>query len=72
MKLLISISFVNVYGQLSRLFTLYVKVVLLVSMLTYAFVKTIIVQFNLLLKLIHIQRRLFESKTKFNYQILYT
>ena len=72
MKILISISFVNVCGQLSRLFTIYVKVVLLVSMLTYAFVKTINVQFNLLLKLIHIQRRLFESKTKFNYQILYT
>ena len=72
MKILISILFVNVCGQLSRLFTTYVKVVLLVSMLTYAFVKTINVQFNLLLKLVQIQRRLFESKTKFNYQILYT
>ena len=72
MKFLISISFVNVCGLLSRLFTTYVKVVLLVSMLTYAFAKTINVQFNLLHKLIHIKRRLFESKTKFNYQILYT
>ena len=72
MKILISISFFNVCGELSKLFTTYVKVVLLVSMLTYAFVETINVQFNLLLKLIHIQRRLFESKTKFNYQILYT